>query len=176
MNEKKDLADMLMSALDMEEKGFAFYQAQEAKSKNSITKNMFLFLADNELYHIESIKKFSKNLEGDDSSLALRLSDAKESRIKELDIFSRNMDELNDKISPDDDDKKACEFAMEFEKNGYNHYKAMLKQASDPGVVKFLEFLLEEESRHYEIIEKMYNYLIDSANWFMYEEGSFPQG
>ncbi len=176
MNEKKDLADMLMSALGMEEKGFAFYQAQEAKSKNSITKNMFLFLADNELYHIESIKKFSKNLEGNDSSLALRLSDAKESRIKELDIFSRSMDELNDKISPDDDDKKACEFAMEFEKNGYNHYKAMLKQASDPGVVKFLEFLLEEESRHYEIIEKMYNYLIDSANWFMYEEGSFPQG
>jgi rubrerythrin len=176
MNAKKDLADMMMSALDMEEKGFAFYQAQAAKSKNSITKKMFLFLAENELYHIESIKQFSNGLENNNSSLASRLSGAKESRIKELDIFSKSMDELNDKISPDDDDKKACEFAMEFEKDGYNHYKTMLKQASDPGVVKFLEFLLEEESRHYEIIEKMYNYLADSANWFMYEEGAFPQG
>jgi rubrerythrin len=176
MNEKKDLSDMLISALEMEEKGFAFYQAQEAKSKSSITKKMFLFLAENELYHIQSIKKFSKNLENKNSSLTSMLSDAKESRIKELDIFSKSIDELNDKISPDDDDKKACEFAMEFEKNGYNHYKAMLKQTIDPGLVKFLEFLLEEESRHYEIIEKMYNYMIDSANWFMYEEGSFPQG
>jgi rubrerythrin len=176
MNTKSDFKGMLLSALEMEERGYEFYKVESAKAKNKIAKDMFLFLADNELFHIESIKNFYERIkEGKDNS-KLDLSFEKQKRIKALDIFSKGIDELNDKISPDDTDKKACEFAMEFEKNGYDYYKNMLSEAEGGQAKRFLEFLLDEEKQHYEILEKTYNYLTDSANWFMYEEGSFPQG
>jgi rubrerythrin len=176
MNTKIDFKGMLVTALEMEEKGYEFYGTQSAKAKNKIAKDMFSFLADNELYHIESIKKFYEGVKGGKDNIELDLSSEKQKRIKALDVFSNSINELSAKISPDDTDKKACEFAMEFEKSGYDYYKNMLFEAKGEQAKKFLEFLLDEEKRHYEIIEKTYNYLTDSANWFMYEEGSFPQG
>jgi len=65
---------------------------------------------------------------------------------------------------------------MDFENKGYKHYEKMLKRAKDANLIKLLKFLLEEEANHYESIKKTYEYLTDSANWFMFEEGSFPQG
>ncbi|MDP6685983.1 MAG: hypothetical protein QGI05_03425, partial [Candidatus Omnitrophota bacterium] len=60
--------------------------------------------------------------------------------------------------------------------SGYKYYESMLKEAKDENLVKLLKFLLEEEGKHYEGIMKLHTYLTDSENWFMYEEGSFPQG
>ena len=106
----------------------------------------------------------------------LKLENIKEKRLDELKIFSKSISELNEKIKPSDDDKKACEFAMELENDGYKYYENMLKDAKDTNLVKLLKFLLGEESKHYENLKKLYEYLTDSQNWFMYEEGSFPQG
>jgi rubrerythrin len=176
VNIKTDFKAMLVTALEMEEKGYEFYRTQIAKAKNKIAKDMFSFLADNELFHIESIKKFYEGVSVSKGNINIDLSSEKQKRIKALDIFSKSIDELDEKISPDDTDKNACEFAMEFEKSGYDYYKKLLTEAEGERAKKFLEFLLDEEKRHYEIIEKTYNYLTDSENWFMYEEGSFPQG
>ena len=52
----------------------------------------------------------------------------------------------------------------------------LLAQAKDDGLKKFLEFLIQEEKSHYESIMKVYDYIQDAGNWFMYEEGAFPQG
>ena len=83
---------------------------------------------------------------------------------------------MPEKIKNSDTDKKACEFAMEFENNGYKYYEEMLRKAEGRKLIKLLKFLLNEENQHYEGIRNLYTYLTDSANWFMYEEGSFPQG
>jgi len=176
MNTGNDFKSMLLSALKMEEKGYKFYKVQSVQAKSKIAKDMFLFLAGNELSHIESIKKFNENIKTGKTTAELDILVEKQNRIEKLDIFSKSIDELNDKISPGDTDKEACEFAMEFEKNGYDYYEGMLAITKDTQAMQFLEFLLDEEKKHYEIIERMYNYLTDSANWFMYEEGSFPQG
>ena len=52
------LIKALKDALDMEEKGYKLYKDASANCKNDITKKTFAFLADNELLHIENIKKF----------------------------------------------------------------------------------------------------------------------
>jgi rubrerythrin len=176
MNREKDFKSMLITALEMEENGYDFYKGQSAKSKNKTTKDMFSFLADNELAHIYDIKVFYNDTNAGKAPDELSLLSEKQNRMKHLDIFSKRIDELDEKISPDDNDKKACEFALGIEKDGYDYYKKMLGSTDDTHAIALLEFLLDEEKRHYEIIEKMYNYLTDSANWFMYEEGSFPQG
>ena len=143
MSREKDFKDMLISALEMEEKGYEFYKTQNAKANNKITKDMFLFLADNELYHIQDIKKFHHNMEPGKATAGPDLFAEKQSRIKNLDIFLKGIDELDEKISPDDTDKKACEFAMEFEKNGYDYYQKMLAETEDTQAIKFIEFLLD---------------------------------
>ena len=174
--EHTTLEDVLSKALKMEEKGFAFYQEASQKSDNNITKKMFSFLADNEMLHIESIEKFCSALKASGELPDLKLESIKIKRDEEARIFSKEIDELKEKIKPGDDDVKACKFAMEFENEGHAYYENMLKDAQDEKIKKLLEFLVEEESKHYEWLSNIHSYLTDSQNWYMYEEGSFPQG
>ena len=58
-----------------------------------------------------------------------------------------------------DDEKKACEFAMKFEKDGYKYYEGMLSAAKDESLIKLLQFLVKEEDAHYDWIMKLYEYI-----------------
>ncbi|MBU1006603.1 MAG: ferritin family protein [Candidatus Omnitrophica bacterium] len=170
------LKDMLKEALAMEEKGFGFYNDIVGKVENDITKKMFEFLAKNELLHIESIKSFYTSLAKNGDLPELNLDELMAGRKNDLSIFARNISELKDKIKKSDADKEACEFAIDFENSGYRYYKNMRKDAKDEKLVKLLDFLLEEEKAHCDSITKLHTYITDSANWYMYEEESFPQG
>lgn len=170
------LKDALKKALEMEEKGFGFYKDIVRKVENDATKKMFEFLANNELLHIESIKGFYSSLAKKGDFPELNLDKLMAGRKKDLSIFARSIAELKDKVKKSDADKEACEFAMEFENSGYKYYQNIHKDAKDEKLVKLLDFLLEEEKAHYDSIMKLHTYITDSANWYMYEEESFPQG
>ena len=174
--EKEKLEGLLKEALNMEKKGYDFYRDISKKAKNEVTKKTFSFLADQEMLHVEEINNFynAHKEKGEFPSLVLAGFD--ESRTEALDIFSKSIKELSEKIDSSDDDKKACEFAMEFEKNGYKYYEDMFKTTQDENLKQLLQFLLNEENKHYETISDLHTYISDSQNWFMYEEGSFPQG
>jgi rubrerythrin len=171
-----NLISALSKALAMEEKGYKFYQDTSAKSKNSITKKTFDFLADNEILHIENIKKFYIALEKKGAFPEVDWKSIKEKRSKDATLFSQNIAALKEKVAPAKDDTRALEFAMELENSGYKYYEAMLKDTKDKNLSAFLKFLLEEESQHYQWIQNTYTYITDSANWNMYEEKAFPQG
>ncbi|MFC1666381.1 ferritin family protein [Candidatus Omnitrophota bacterium] len=170
------LKDALKKALEMEEKGFDFYKDIVRKVENDATKKMFEFLGKNEFLHIESLKDFYDSLVKSDDFPELNLDGLMAGRKKDLSIFAMSITELKGKVKKSDSDRKACEFAMEFENSGYKYYEAMRKDAKDKKLVKLLDFLLEEEKAHYDGIMKLHTYIIDSANWYMYEEESFPQG
>lgn len=172
----KKLQDALTKALDMEEKGHKFYKDVSKKIENEVTKKTFDFLADNELLHIESIKKFCSSLKEKGSLPDLRIESVRKKRGQDLSIFSKSISELKDKIKESYTDKEACEFAIDFENSGYRYYEDMLKEAKDENLIKLLRFLLSEEKIHCDTIMKLHSYISDSANWYMYEEGSFPQG
>ncbi|MBU1062069.1 MAG: ferritin family protein [Candidatus Omnitrophica bacterium] len=173
---EKKLQDLLKEAIEMEEKGYKFYQEASKKAKDEVVRKTFDFLANNEILHIESIKELYNTLKDKGELPQIELEDKKRQRMKDLSIFSKGIKELSEKIKPDDDDIKTCEFAMEFENNGYKYYEKMLKEAKDENLIKLLKFLLQEEKEHYESIMNLHTYITDSANWYMYEEGSFPQG
>ena len=170
------LKDTLKKALEMEEKGEAFYKGIVQKVENDATKKMFEFLAKNELLHIESIKSFYALLVKNGDFPELNMNKLMADRKKDLSIFAKSITELKDKIKKSDADKEACEFAMDFENSGYKYYESMRKDAKDEKLVKLLDFLLKEEKTHYESIMNLHAYITDSANWYMYEEESFPQG
>jgi rubrerythrin len=173
--DSRKLLETLNKALEMEEKGYKFYKDAAKKSQNDMTRKTFDFLADNETLHIEVIKNFYNTLKKGKSPL-IELKDVKSKRLEDLDIFSKSISALNEKVKAVDDDKKAYEFAMEFENSGYKYYENTLKEVKDEELINLLKFLLKEESKHYDLLMNAYTYLTDSHNWFMYEEGSFPQG
>jgi rubrerythrin len=170
------LSEALNNAVEMEQKGYDFYKNAAQKSKNKVTKKTFDFLAENEVFHIDNIRNFYDSLKGTGHLPSADLDSVKAKRTEDINLFSKNIKELDEKISAADDDKKACEFAMDFEKYGYNYYENMLNEAEDDNLKKLLSFLLSEEKRHYNMLEELHTYITDSGNWFMYEEGTFPQG
>lgn len=166
----------LAKAIEMEEKGHKFYKESAKMGTNEITRKTFEFLAENELLHIESIRKFYESLKNSRELPSINFSELKNKRNQDLTLFSKNISELKDKVKESDTDKKAVEFAMEFENTGYRYYEGMLKEATDVKLTALLKFLLSEESAHYEGLSKLDQYLTDSHNWYMYDEESFPQG
>jgi len=174
--DNKALSDILKKAIEMEEKGRDFYMGIVKKVENNAAKKMFEFLAKNELLHIKSIKDFYKGLVEKGEFPETDMSRFEGVRKEGLLIFARDISELEGKIKKSDADKEACEFAMDFENSGYRFYQDMKKKTADEKLIKLLDFLLAEEKVHYEGILSLYTYLTDSANWYMYEEKSFPQG
>jgi len=170
------LKDMLKRALEMEDRGYRFYIDASRKVENSVTKNTFEFLAKNEAMHIKNIEYFYKNMAKEGDFPEFSLGESGEKMDKDLDIFAKSIKELKEKIKPSDADKEALEFAMDFENAGYAYYKKFLEDSSDDKLDKLLKFLLSEEDKHCKALREIYTYITDSANWYMYEEGSFPQG
>jgi len=170
------LTEALRGALEMEEKGQKFYREAVEKSRNDVAKKTFEFLANDELLHIETIKNFYKTMKEKGDFPSIELSDIKDERFKDFSIFLKSISSLKEKIKSDDDERGALKFAMEFENNGYKYYEDTLKKTKDEKLIKFLKFLLDEESHHYDLLKNTYSYINDTHNWFMYEEGSFPQG
>jgi rubrerythrin len=170
------LKDMLKKALEMEEKGYRFYTDMAKKIENDVTKKTFEFLSKNEAEHIKNIKSFYENMAAKGEFPELVLGKAGEKMEEDLDIFAKSIKELREKIKPNDADKEALEFAMDFENSGYAYYKKFLEESRDENLNKLLKFLLGEEDKHCRALMEIHAYVTDSANWYMYEEGSFPQG
>ncbi|MBN1354436.1 MAG: ferritin family protein [Candidatus Omnitrophica bacterium] len=173
---EKALLGLLKEAIDMEKRGQKFYSDMSRKCTNEITGKTFAFLAENEAKHIESIKNFYETMRKEGKFPSFNLESDRGERKEALRIFSKNIKNLAEKIKPDENDLEACQFAMDFENNGYRYYKDMLGKTKDGNLVELLKFLLDEESAHYEGIKDLHTYLADSKNWYMYEEESFPQG
>lgn len=168
--------DMLKKALDMEEKGYKFYIDSAKKAEDSVTKKTFEFLAKNEIEHVKIIKMFYEGMAKAGAFPDLAADNARDNASEDITIFARNIKELKEKIKPGESDREALEFAMEFENSGYSYYQEFLKESKDKNLTKLLSFLLKEEDRHCKALLDIHTYITDSANWYMYEEGSFPQG
>lgn len=76
------------------------------------------------------------------------------------------------KIGTLDDDLAALKFGMEIEERAYTLYQEASAEATDPKAKEAFEFLVEEEKRHYQLIENAYAYLSDNKTWWDSEE--FP--
>ena len=168
--------DMLKKALEMEEKGYKFYIDSAKKVEDSVTKKTFEFLAKNEIQHIKIIKIFYEGMAKRGAFPDLTPDDTQDKASEDITIFARNIKDLKEKIKPSENDKEALEFAIEFENSGYSYYQKFLKESKDKNLTRLLSFLLKEEDRHCKALMDIHTYVTDSANWYMYEEGSFPQG
>src|SRR3989338_8450483 len=157
-------------ALKLEEAGREFYLNEAAKMHSEAAKRMFLSIADEELKHIERINKIFAGINNGKDIKESGWDKIKIERGRLGEIFKSEIKESS-KSSPDKAEQKSIKTAMENETRGYNFYDKTARETNDAGVRLFFETLMKEENAHFKILQDTYEYLFDTADWYVKLEG-----
>ena len=163
------LLTMLSVALEMETQGKDYYEKAAARAKNELGQKIFLMLRDDELVHLERIRKIydalcEKHVWCDEfNSLPLPNPD-----------LGRSFNELALKFGPrfiaKSDDLKALEVGIEAEAKSIIFYQDQLKKAIETSEKEFLTRMVGEEKGHHAALSDMKLYLSDPSSWFRERE------
>jgi len=128
---------------------------------NPLAKATFEFLANEELKHIEIIKKFAKALSGAGEFDADDLSGTTAAEAKEhiKNIFERFRVSFEEVGAGDQPRLEIYRVAMDMERHGYEFYKRAAEQALDKQARELYDFLGSEEICHFELIQDTHDYL-----------------
>ena len=171
----RDQKEALAAAIEMEKQGQTFYKTTAGKTKDKMTKSVFEFLSNEELKHIDAIKVFyDAEMAGEDIDFGSIISDSKNVAAKKA--IGKLFRGLDQKAPVDKPDLEAYKFARDFEKNGERFYRQALDKSTDPEVKKLFSFLVEEEKRHFQMIDDSLAFLEDPAEWFHRREKWHVEG
>ncbi|MBN2052627.1 ferritin family protein [Candidatus Woesearchaeota archaeon] len=171
---KSELAALKL-AIDNENKIRDFYLKHAARMRHELAKKVFIFLADEELKHIDAINAFNKSIH--DSEEPIIKSGAEDEAINEVkEFFSDTVKTMVEKAVASENDLKAYEAGLALEQKGYDFYKKSAAEAKHPNVKKFFEFLMKEENSHYALISNAVRYFKNPEDYFQDEESWFFEG
>lgn len=155
-------------ARKMETDAIRFYTEAAGRTRYPAGKKMFETVAIDEKRHLEIVNKLLQGLE-------IHMEDVHPmNNIKT--VFETMKDKMMEKVQATADELEAFKIAMQMEKEGIEFYKKLLSEAK-PGKEKMLfEKLIGEEEQHFAIFENTYNFLMDTGNWFMWDEHSIVEG
>jgi rubrerythrin len=159
----------LSAAIEMEKRGYDFFKRSAAEAKDSLAKEVFDFLAAEELNHIRAIEKFNKEyLAGGSSDADAAIEELKAGKPKTA--IARLFEGLKDKTPVKGTELEVYRFAMDFEKKGEAFYRKAEESAADPNSKKLYGFLVGEERNHFKIVEACLNYFENPEEFFHQRE------
>ncbi|HJX05360.1 MAG TPA: ferritin family protein [Candidatus Nanoarchaeia archaeon] len=171
----KDELKALKLAVENEKKVRGFYLKSAAKMKNELAKKTFIFLADEELKHIDAINAFNKSIhEGEEPVIDSGTEDEAINDVKEF--FSDAVKNAVEKAIAGQSDLESYEAGLTLEQKGYDFYKKNAAKAEHLNVKKLFEFLMKEENSHYALISNAINYFKKPEEYFQDEESWFFEG
>lgn len=167
--------DALQAAIEMEKKGHKFFSDTAAKADEELAKEVFTFLAAEELNHIKAIEKFNQEfLSGGDVNADDLIDELKENKPRQsIDELFKN---LSGTVPVKGTNLEAYKFAMDFERKGGEFYKKSEAEASDPGAKKLFGFLIGEERNHFKIVESCLLYFENPEEFFHQRESWHMEG
>ncbi|MFH0956533.1 MAG: ferritin family protein [Candidatus Aenigmatarchaeota archaeon] len=170
-----DASAVLKAALETEINGRELYLQYGRTVKSRMAKEVFTNLASEELTHIEDIKAFLKSTEmGTWVDVSGMTKEDSVGNAKTL--FGRLISEMGGRVGANDDDNKARDVSMQFEKNGYEYYEKAAKAAKNEKLRQFLQWLMEQEQSHYMFIRNAFDYMNHPDSWYASEEGWLLEG
>ncbi len=170
MNDDKkisELAEPLLTALELERKGMAFFRKAAAKTSGELARKTFEFLADEEAKHIERITSFYKTLT--DEGLKNLPETFPSDTDKRLSEFNQKLAELGKSISATTSDVEAYRTALAFEDGAEEFYTEQAGKAEAAQVQAFYRWLVEEEKMHGLVIKSCIEFASDPEAWFKKE-------
>lgn len=150
MNEnRKEILDAIMRAMEIEKETFDFYTKAEHKTFNAEGKRIFRWLAKTEEQHYLKLTELYESLHEGGRW-----------------VFYGGSTIALDPVAPgekevgfDTDDLQALEIAMEIEKKGIAYFDSLMEKTGDPDGKSMLKALRDEEAEHLRVVTEKYRAL-----------------
>lgn len=160
--------DSLELALKNEAHERKFYLENAARTSNPLGKAMFLEIAVDELEHFERLKELHAAWSEKGKWPETVPLEVKNTKVRGT--FKQYASQPMTASSPDRDDLKAVQEAIEFEANGAAFYAALRDQVADPKEKAFFNLLADIEHEHFISLKDAEEYLKDPEGWFRRKE------
>jgi len=144
-------------AMKMEQDGEEFYRDLAGKTKNEGLKQIFTYLADEEVKHYRLFKGILDRQAQDYESSDI-LVDSKN-------VFAEMKENGSIDVSDDVSQIAAYKEALEMEKKALTFFEEKAAETTDPKEKKFLEVVAEEERRHYRLIDGIIEFVSQPESW-----------
>jgi rubrerythrin len=167
--------EMLATALEMEEKGRAFYEKALATAQDPLGREMFTSLAQEEVVHTARIKQLHDTL----TTGRCWTRDWEKQPKPEKDLgglFRKLASQEKEKITAATSDLQAIDIGLDFESASVAFYEAQRATAKDPLEKEFLDQMILEEKSHLQALKDTWYYLTDPEGWFMEKERAGLEG
>ncbi len=170
MSAEEELQRVVDAARKTEMDGREFYAQTAAKTANPLARRMFESLVAAEQEHLEFIDQLAA---GEFKVLPYKGEFARNLAT----VFSDMGGDVKARTESIEDDIKALDFAIDMEDKSMAFYRRWAEKTSDGKIREFCARLRDEEQDHWRILQSTKDYLDDTGNWFMVQEGwSFDGG
>ncbi|MFQ6001447.1 MAG: ferritin family protein [Anaerolineae bacterium] len=166
MNEGMELAlSVLRQAMGTELEGRVLYLEAVERTEDELGQRMFRSLAQDEEKHLEILQVQYGAITGTGQWLDLEAAKKEEPDLS-LHLFPQEEEAKEGLIPEDASDLDALKIAMDFERRGYRLYEKAAAETSDPTAQAIFRFLVEEESKHFALLDNAHDYLANQGIWY----------
>jgi len=144
-------------AMKMEQDGEKFYRDLAGNTTNAGLKQIFTYLADEEVKHYNLFKGLLERQPSEYESTDI-LADSKN-------VFAQMKESGAVDVTDDASQLEAYKQALEWEKKAYEFFEEKSAEATDPKEKKFLETIAKEERRHYRLIDGIIEFIAQPESW-----------
>jgi rubrerythrin len=155
-------------ARKMETDAIKFYSEAANKTGYPAGKKMFETIIADEKRHLEIVNKLLQGMD-------IHVEDVHPMKNIKT-IFESIKEEMMVKVKASTDELEAFRIAIQMEKEGVEFYKKLMSEAKTEKEKTLFQKLIKEEEQHFAIFENTYNFLMDTGNWFMWDEHSIVEG
>lgn len=169
-----DLQSALGEALEIENRGKAFYAEARDQSGHALGRQIFAHLVQEEDSHIARISEVYKKLQGgaswpQDAQHAHPATDTAQ-------LFDQLVKQQAQHLKGKSDDLKALKTAQGFELKNEKFYRELAPKTQDRLARAFFERLAQEERGHYLLVTDTLSYLTAPEQWFEEKEKAHLDG
>ena len=154
----------LQEALELEQRGQAFYTEAAERTVNETGKEMYRSLADDEVLHAKMIQRQIDALEQGEGWQAPDVAPEGEVDL-DSPLFPEGEEELAEAVQPDAGEREALLFALKIENDSFDLYQKQAKGATDPNARQMYEYLAAAERTHFNLLMTNYESLERYGGW-----------
>ena len=143
-------------AINMEYDLEKFYREQAEKNKDNSLHAVFTLLADEEANH-------AKILKDNADKLTISLEDS--NILSQVKPIFKEMADLSSQIKDLPSQLDAYNLALEKEEESIKYYEDLLNKAREEESKNLLKFLIEQENKHYDLLEELIKLVKRPEEW-----------
>ncbi|MGB2905708.1 MAG: ferritin family protein [Candidatus Aminicenantaceae bacterium] len=156
----KQIENAIIGAIQLEVNGRKFFIHAAEVTEHEKGKNMFTFLAEEEVKHLETFSKlFSEILDGDDWKKYIKSSDIE----GEAPLVERLKERL--KSGEGKGETEALSIGMQLEMEAIQFFQKAAAETDDPMARKIFRDIGEEEKFHYDLLQAQHDSVTNSGFW-----------